>query len=115
MKKKGKVNIINDLVEKWIKIADKDLLTAKQLLESKIVITEMVCYHCQQSAEKYLKAFLVKHQIEFSKTHNIMTLINLCSVKDASIKKELSEADILTDYAIEIFFKLKNLKNILVS
>jgi HEPN domain-containing protein len=59
-------------------------------------------FHCQQAVEKYLKAFLVKHQIEFPKTHSIMTLINLCSKVDSSFKEKLLEADILTDYAVEI-------------
>lgn len=31
-----------------------------------------------------------------------MTLINLCSTIDESFKNELSAADILTDYAVEI-------------
>ena len=58
-------------------------------------------FHCQQAAEKYLKAFLVKKQIEFTKTHNIMSLLNLCASDDNSFKEELSEADNLTDYAVE--------------
>lgn len=77
-------------------------MTAGQGLEAKTVITDTVCFHCQQAVEKYLKAFLVKHQIEFPKTHSMMTLINLCSKADSSFKEKLLEADILTDYAVEI-------------
>jgi HEPN domain-containing protein len=88
-----KKKIINELVEKWIQIAEKDLLTAKQLSEASKIVTDNVCFHCQQAVEKYLKAFLVKH---------IMTLINLCATIDRSFKKELEEADILTDYAVQI-------------
>lgn len=94
--------VIQELVDKWIAIADKDLLTAELLLKSDVVVTETICYHCQQSVEKYLKAYLVKHQIEFSKTHNIMTLINICASQDVSFKNTLEHADILTDYAVEI-------------
>jgi len=54
--------VIQELVDKWIAIADKDLLTAELLLKSDVVVTETICYHCQQSVEKYLKAYLVKHQ-----------------------------------------------------
>ncbi|MBI4745906.1 MAG: HEPN domain-containing protein [Deltaproteobacteria bacterium] len=97
---KGK--IIQDLVHQWIHIAERDLLTAKQGLEAETVVTETVSFHCQQAVEKYLKAFLVKHQIEFSKTHSIMMLLNLCSKVDKSFKEDLSEADVLTDYAVEI-------------
>jgi HEPN domain-containing protein len=97
-----KNEVIEHLVKQWIQIAERDLLTAKQGLEADEVITDTVCFHCQQAAEKYLKAFLVKNQIEFSKTHNLMTLLNLCATIDRSFKEELSDTDILTDYAVEI-------------
>ncbi|RJP91524.1 MAG: HEPN domain-containing protein [Desulfobacteraceae bacterium] len=93
---------MNHLVEQWIKIAERDLLTAAQGLQADMIITDTACFHCQQAAEKYLKAFLVKEQIEFTKTHNIMSLLNLCATVDDSFKKTLSEADLLTDYAVEI-------------
>jgi HEPN domain-containing protein len=97
-----KTGVILNLAKQWTKIAERDLITAQQGLETKEIITDTVCFHCQQAAEKYLKAFLVKEQIEFSKTHNIMSLLNLCASIDQSFKKELSEADVLTDYAVEI-------------
>lgn len=97
-----KDQLIENLVTQWIHIAERDLLTAKQGLEAEIVVTETVSFHCQQAVEKYLKAFLVKKQVEFSKTHSIMTLLNLCSTVDKSFSKDLSEADNLTDYAVEI-------------
>jgi HEPN domain-containing protein len=97
-----RAGVIENLAKQWTKIAERDILTAKQGLETKQIITDTVCFHCQQAAEKYLKAFLVKEQIEFSKTHNIMSLLNLCASVDQSFKKELSEADVLTDYAVEI-------------
>ena len=98
----NKNKVINDLVIQWIKIADRDLIAAEQGLKANIIISEGVCFHCQQAVEKYLKAFLVKYQIEFPKTHSIMTLINLCSEVDNSFNEELSHIDILTDYAVEI-------------
>jgi len=93
---------IKNLVNNWIAIAQRDLLTAEQGLKADNVITDTVCFHCQQAAEKYLKALLVKQQIEFTKTHSIALLVNLCATKDTSLKEELKEADILTDYAVEI-------------
>ena len=52
--------------------------------------------------EKYLKAFLVFHQIYFPKTHRILDLIELCATIDTTFRKKLKEADKLTDYAVEI-------------
>ncbi|MBM4175274.1 MAG: HEPN domain-containing protein [Ignavibacteria bacterium] len=98
----GKDEIINNIAQQWLKIAERDLLSAKQGLKAEIVVTDIVCFHCQQSVEKFLKAYLVKHQIEFPKTHSIIALLNLCSTVDQSIKEELHLADVLTDYAVEI-------------
>jgi len=97
-----KNDVIEKLVHQWIKIADRDMLTAQRELEIEPHVTEIICFHCQQAVEKYLKAFLTKHQVEFPKTHSILTLINLCSGIDSSFKEKLSNADILTDYAVEI-------------
>ena len=94
--------IIKDLVNKWIKKAENDLLTAERELSFEDPITDTICFHCQQTAEKYLKAFLVYHQIYFTKTHRIMDLLELCATIDSSFKDELEDADNLTDYAVEI-------------
>ena len=93
---------IDDLTIKWINIAQRDLMAAEQGLKVYPVLAEIVCFHCQQAAEKYLKAYLVKHQVEFQKTHNIMSLINICSTVDSVFKEKLLYADLLTDYAVEI-------------
>ena len=94
--------VVKDLVNKWIKKAEKDLLTAERELSFEDPVTDSVCFHCQQTVEKYLKAFLVHHQIYFPKTHRIMDLLELCATIDSSFKDELKDADSLTDYAVEI-------------
>lgn len=94
--------IIKDLVNKWINKAEKDLLTAERELSFEDPITDTICFHCQQTVEKYLKAFLVYHQTYFTKTHRIIDLLELCATIDSSFKDELEDADNLTDYAVEI-------------
>ena len=40
---------------------------------------EIICYHCQQAAEKHLKGFLLYHGvIEPPKTHNLNLLMDMC-------------------------------------
>jgi HEPN domain-containing protein len=48
---------------------------------------EIVCFHCQQSAEKDLKGFLVKRDIEPPKIHNLLDLLRMCQeiIPDFSI------------------------------
>ena len=38
---------------------------------------EIIAFHCQQAVEKYLKALLVRRQVEFPKTHDIAKLLVL--------------------------------------
>jgi HEPN domain-containing protein len=97
-----KQKTIEQLVKQWVRIAERDLLTAKQGFEGEVVVTDTLCFHCQQAVEKYLKAYLVKHQIDFTKTHNLMSLLNLCSTHDPTFQQELEEVDLLTDYAVEL-------------
>src|SRR4030065_2594763 len=86
-------------VTDWIEIAEEDLIIAKHSLTlSSGVPFRIITFHSQQCAEKYLKGFLVFHKIEFPYTHNIVTLIDLCSEVDKSFE-ELREAEILTSYA----------------
>jgi HEPN domain-containing protein len=60
--------------EEWIKIAEEDFQSAEYLFERSLF--RMVCYHAQQTVEKILKAILTEHEIEFSRTHNIIDLRN---------------------------------------
>ena len=60
--------------------ADADLEVATRLAEEAAHhprIREIVGFHCQQAAEKYLKAILTRRQVEFPKTHDIRALLQL--------------------------------------
>ena len=91
-----------ELIKSWLKKAEKDLLTAKHELSFSDAVIESICFHCQQAAEKYLKAYLVFRGIPFTKTHEIGELVTKCENKDREISALKEEADKLTDYAIEI-------------
>lgn len=86
-------------VKKWINYAEEDLRLAKHslTLESGCPF-RLTAYHAQQCAEKYLKALLVSHQIDFPYTHSITRLLEICS--ELINTNELTEAEILTPFAI---------------
>ena len=68
-----------DLVKAWLKKAENDLIAAENSV--KIKLYDIASFHAQQCAEKYLKAFLTYHEIEFEKTHAIEDLLlPKCSV-----------------------------------
>lgn len=86
-------------VEKWLAISRRDLQAAKVLLTERLL--ENVVYHCQQSAEKNLKAYLAYQGVVFPKTHDLDVLLDLCCRSDAEFRDWDEAADILTPYATE--------------
>ena len=91
-----------DLVRNWLEKARRDLITAKNSLDSSEPFTDIICFHAQQAGEKYLKAYLVWQKIEFPKTHSLEDLILLATQKDSSFSGLTEDAGILTPYAVEI-------------
>ena len=60
---------------------------------------DIAVYHCQQAAEKSVKAFLVHHDRPYEKTHDIEVLVDLASEVDAKFSELADAADALTPYA----------------
>ena len=48
-----------ELARQWVAKAANDLLSADNNLKAEKSPADVVCFHCQQAAEKLLKAFLV--------------------------------------------------------
>ena len=92
-----------DTVRKWILKAESDLKIAKDEITIENPATDAICFHAQQCAEKYLKAYLVFNNKEIRRTHDIAELIKMCSEIDQEFNN-LNREDIvsLTDYAVEI-------------
>jgi len=71
-------------------IQDEDAASA--LLENHDIADEIVGFHCQQAAEKYMKAVLVSRKIEFRKTHDLEELLQL--IEDNEIQKPDKSEDL---------------------
>jgi len=89
-----------ELVRQWLERAQIDLRSAQADLAVAPPITEDACFHCQQVAEKTLKAFLIHHDTEFERTHQIERLIKQCIVVDPTFVELHEQADRLTNYAV---------------
>jgi len=90
-----------DFVQQWLDKARKDLAVGEVLLREKFEDYESVGFHAQQAAEKFIKAFLVRHQIEFPKSHDIALLRQLVARVDPRLAEKLAIADALTPYGVE--------------
>jgi HEPN domain-containing protein len=62
----------------WVEKAEGDWNAANQLNRvRKNPNYDGVCFHCQQCAEKYLKARLIEAGITFARTHDLLVLHQL--------------------------------------
>lgn len=87
-----------DFVQQWLDKAGKDLKAAEFLQKSDLEDFDNVAFHCQQAVEKYIKALLVRYQIEIRKTHDIGILRKQLAVADKSLSEALGPADVLTPH-----------------
>jgi len=71
-----------DVAKRWFKKGNNDLITAEYVLTMQKPPTDVVCFHSQQAAEKYLKGFLAFHGKETPKIHDLEELISICSEID---------------------------------
>lgn len=65
-------------------------------------MADLVCFHCQQCVEKYLKAYLAMNKIRFPKTHSLDDLISLGEKADPLLGAIRSEAVSLQPFAVRI-------------
>jgi len=89
-------------VAEWISYADYDI----RLAEHTFTMTDdcpyhLVAYHAQQCVEKYLKAYLVYHSIDFPYTHDISELLAICA-KETNLTEKFEDVEVLTIYATKI-------------
>jgi HEPN domain-containing protein len=90
-----------EFTREWLQKAEGDFKTAGHLLQGGTDFLDGATFHSQQAAEKYLKAFLVWHQIEFPKTHDIEALLKLAGKADDKIPEILQDVSILTPYGVD--------------
>ena len=83
----------------WMVKAWRDLEIARRAATGEPPFYDIAVYHCQQSAEKAVKAFLVHHGKAYEKTHDIEVLVDLASEIKADFDKLTDAADALTPYA----------------
>ncbi len=85
----------------WLAKADEDSAAARIILGGALSSWDTSSFHSQQATEKALKALLVRHQINFRKSHDIAELLQLAEPCAAGISAALAAAQILTTYAVD--------------
>lgn len=86
--------------EEWQRLAAMDLSTAEYLKNMFPNPIEIICYHCQQSAEKYLKGYLVFCGMAPPKIHDLDELCKLCLKFSDSFKNIADQCSDLAAYGV---------------
>lgn len=89
------------VAKEWFQYAYTDLEAAKFLLTMRPAPLEIICYHCQQSSEKYLKGFIALNGSNIQKTHDLVSLNKMCENHHSKFAEILNDCINLTDYGIQ--------------
>lgn len=88
-------------VEEWVSKAEGDFITAERELRArKAPNYDSACFHCQQCAEKYLKAILQDNNKHIPKIHFLLELLALILKIDTSYEFLKADLEVLEDYSV---------------
>src|SRR5947209_20119088 len=85
----------------WVLKAEEDMEAARSLAGLPKPKRDAACFHCQQAAEKYLKALLQELGLAVPRTHDLEDLLDLLLPRDATLKPLRRGLASLTRYAVE--------------
>jgi HEPN domain-containing protein len=88
-------------VQAWLIRAQHDLANAEFTAQHRTDLLDTVVYHCQQAAEKTMKAFLASDNQPILKTHDVGKLVQLVAANQPGFAPLQPFADPLTPFATE--------------
>src|SRR5581483_589427 len=86
----------------WVRKAEANFHGAKSLALTTPPLHDLVCFHCQQCGEKYLKALLEELGIAVVKTHDLEQLLTILGLHYASLRSLHRGLVFLTRFAVDI-------------
>jgi HEPN domain-containing protein len=88
-----------ELVRQWLQKALHDLIAARLLCRQEPAVMDVAIYHCQQAAEKAVKAFLVFRDQEPGRTHDVDRLLEQSERLEPAFAASRTAGNRLTPYA----------------
>ena len=92
-----------DGVDSWMKLAEGDYAVAEHLYESfRPMPVEIICFHCQQAAEKAVKAVILSAHIsdEAPKKHDISFLLRCLEQRFTIDDRYYAYGDFLNPFGV---------------
>lgn len=96
---------MDEAYREWLDFAETDFGVAKHLFETYYPKPlEIICYHCQQAAEKAIKAVVVANGAQggMPKLHDLSFLLNQIKNMVAIDERYYDYADALTPYGVAV-------------
>lgn len=90
------------VIDSWLTKAEHDLTTAHLVFNHLPDYKDTIAFHCQQTVEKLLKAYLIYLDIEFRRSHDLIYLLDLIERPDLFTVDDYNGLARLQDYAVEI-------------
>jgi hypothetical protein len=91
--------MVADAIAGWLAVVDDDLRQVVNNIEGPMPSLSGAAYHCQQAAEKLVKAVLTQAAIPFPKIHDIAALVALLPAGHR-LKQRLGELQELTPFGV---------------
>lgn len=88
------------IAKAWIQKGDEDLQYGNLGLNEESELYSPICFHFHQSAEKYLKAYIIAKGLHFQKVHDLEKLVEICSKSDKAFDNLVKSARILNPFYI---------------
>ena len=86
----------------WLFLAERDLTVAEYLAKNmRPIPTEIIAFHCQQAAEKYLKGVLAFLGKEPPYTHDLPELCKLIENYRPAFVSISSQCTIITNFSVQ--------------
>jgi HEPN domain-containing protein len=88
------------IVKEWLNKADEDFNFSSSIIDDSTFYAQ-ICFHFHQATEKYFKAFIVAHDLEFRKIHDLIVLQKTCSAIEPAFQTLIDDCRVLNRYYID--------------
>src|SRR5688572_21561541 len=96
------------LTRKWVRKAEGDYRVAAAIARATEPFHDQLCFHCQQPAEKYLKALLQERGQPVPKIHDLDDLLQLLLPTYKQLRPLRRALSVLSDFAVDSRYPGKN-------
>ncbi len=116
---------MEQIIKEWLDLAEMDYGVATHLFENYLPKPlEIICYHCQQGAEKAVKAIIIAKDVQgeggVPKSHDLSFLLGQIKKYVQIEEKYYDYADTLAPYGVtirypsELFLEERHAKEMLI-